>query len=282
MNRLNLGCGSNFHSEWRNIDFISHSTSVIQHDLRKGIPYEDDFFDVVYHSHILEHFTKDEALRFIKECYRVLIPGGTIRVAVPDLEAICKEYLNNLNKALNSEHEAALDYDWILLEMFDQVTRNESGGEMAKYLSRKEIPNSEYIFRRIGDEGRNIHSDYLRSIEGNIESTTSSQLKTESRNIRFLGRIKNRIFRALYREEIEELRNNQEALKLGRFKMSGEIHQWMYDRYSLKKLLLTCGFGEVRIVSAFESSIEDWSKYQLDVKADRVRKPDSLFMEATK
>lgn len=282
MKRLNLGCGSNFHSEWINIDFISHSTSVIQHDLRKGIPYEDDFFDVVYHSHILEHFTKDEALRFIKECYRVLKPEGIIRVAVPDLEAICTEYLNNLNKALNSEHEATLDYDWILLEMFDQITRKESGGEMARYLCRKEIPNDEYVFRRIGDEGRNIHSNFLRSIEDSIESITSTQAKIKSRNISYLSRIKNKIFRVLFKDELEELRNNHDALKLGRFKMSGEIHQWMYDRYSLKKLLSTCGFGEVRIVSAFESSIEDWSKYQLDVKADSVRKPDSLFMEAKK
>lgn len=56
----------------------------------------------------------------------------------------------------------------------------------------------------------------------------------------------------------------------------------MDDCDSLNKLLLTCGFGEVKKVWAFESYIEDWSKYQLDVKADSVRKPDLLFMEANK
>ena len=83
---LNLGCGGRFHPEWTNIDFYSSGGAVIAHDLNLGIPFPDSSFDVVYHSHVLEHFPKAKARRFIAECVRVLKPGGILRVVVPDLE----------------------------------------------------------------------------------------------------------------------------------------------------------------------------------------------------
>ena len=56
----------------------------------------------------------------------------------------------------------------------------------------------------------------------------------------------------------------------------------MYDRYSLSKLLSGCGFKNIKVVSAFESCINDWNKYQLDTVEGITRKPDSLFIEAIK
>ena len=72
------------------------------------------------------------------------------------------------------------------------------------------------------------------------------------------------------------------ALKIGQFRLGGEIHQWMYDRYSLSELLSQVGFTEIKVCSAFESEIQTWETYQLDVINGEVRKPDSLFMEARK
>jgi hypothetical protein len=74
-----------------------------------------------------------------------------------------------------------------------------------------------------------------------------------------------------------------QSLEIGRFRRSGEVHHWMYDRYSLQVLLESVGFEQVRVCQANESLIPNFTEYGLDVETDgRVRKPDSLFMEAIK
>ena len=103
MKYLNLGCGLRFHPDWTNIDSDSSSPYVQDYDLQKGIPFQDNFFDVVYHSHLLEHFPKHKATDFMIECFRVLKPGGTIRIVVPDLEQIAKLYLKTLMLALKGK-----------------------------------------------------------------------------------------------------------------------------------------------------------------------------------
>ncbi len=72
------------------------------------------------------------------------------------------------------------------------------------------------------------------------------------------------------------------ALNIGRFRLGGEIHQWMYDRYSLGQLLAKNGFVDIKVVNADESNIPNWNSFGLDIIGDKVRKPDSLFIEARK
>ena len=95
------------------------------------------------------------------------------------------------------------------------------------------------------------------------------------------------------RESIRSLRQAAQAppkreadaspQEVGRFRLSGECHQWMYDSHSLGRLLAAAGFEAVRPVAAGESDIPDFGRYHLDVEADGdVRKPDSFFMEARK
>jgi hypothetical protein len=73
-----------------------------------------------------------------------------------------------------------------------------------------------------------------------------------------------------------------QAFEEGVFRNSGEIHRWMYDRYSLRRLLEQAGFIDVRICRADESRIPDFNSYNLDVVEGKVRKPVSLFMEGIK
>ena len=74
-----------------------------------------------------------------------------------------------------------------------------------------------------------------------------------------------------------------EYFRLGRYRLGGEIHQWMYDRYSLKKLLEELGFTDVVVYAPEESSIPDWTSYNLDTnEKGEVNKPDSFFIEAKK
>jgi SAM-dependent methyltransferase len=62
------------------------------HDVRKGLPYEDNCLLYLYSSHCFEHLYRDQARRFLGECLRVLKPGGILRLVVPDLELLIRQY----------------------------------------------------------------------------------------------------------------------------------------------------------------------------------------------
>lgn len=62
-------------------------------DLKKGIPFADGIFDGVYHCHLLEHIDREDAPYFLQECFRVLRPGGILRIVVPDLGALARRYI---------------------------------------------------------------------------------------------------------------------------------------------------------------------------------------------
>jgi len=55
-------------------------------------PFPDSTFDFVYTSHLLEHLYPDDALQCLKEIFRVLNNGGGIRIAVPDLDELVRNY----------------------------------------------------------------------------------------------------------------------------------------------------------------------------------------------
>jgi len=276
---LNLGCGNRYNPEWTNIDFASNHNGIIAHNLLDGIPYENEKFDVVYHSHVLEHFTKKDGESFLKECYRVLKSDGTIRIVVPDLEQIAKEYIKNLELAIEGNVESVHNYDWIMLELYDQVVRNKTGGEMANYLYNEVIPNLDYIYQRIG-----LEASELRNQDFHIKSDFKIVNKKYKPNpIRqLLNRMKKSIIHVLFKKEIEYIEMNKRYIDIGKFRLSGEIHQWMYDRYSLSIMTEKAGFINIEVKTAFESRINNWSSFGLESKDGIVFKPDSLFIEAVK
>jgi len=250
---LNLGCGSTFHPEWVNVDVAPKPPHVLGYDLRHGVPFAENLFDVVYHSHVLEHFSRQDAASFLRECLRVLAPGGLLRVAVPDMEGIARAYLQALELAEqdaaeqhNAHSEADARHEWMLVELVDQLTRHVRGGEMMEFWRRNPVPAREFILSRVGAEARHMMDNAAPS-PPRIPATPPS------------------------------------PLEVGRFRLSGECHLWMYDRRSLARLLREIGFTDIRVTSAGESALADFARYGLDVEPDgSVRKPDSLFMEARK
>jgi SAM-dependent methyltransferase len=280
---LNLGCGRSFHVSWTNLDFAPASSEVIKADLRQGIPLHDASFEVVYHSHVLEHFAKSAAPSFLRECFRVLRPGGIIRVAVPDLEQIATQYLNALAGALNGDELTARNYEWMVLELYDQTVRERSGGAMLEYLRLENLPNRDFILNRLGAEARSV-------IEHKENDHPANESRSEAGKPSWFARGFRRLFRMLRREarshedKLKRLLGSEyELLKTARFRAGGEIHLWMYDRHSLSRLLRDVGFLNPTVQSAAESRIPNWRTYCLDAEADgAVRKPDSLFMEATR
>jgi len=280
MKYLNLGCGHRYHPDWTNINFTSTGKGVIAHNLKQGIPFPDESFDFVYHSHVLEHFPKSEAEHFIKECYRVLRPQGVLRVVVPDLEEIARMYLHSLEKASSSSEECEQNYQWMLLEMYDQTVRNESGGEMKSFLSRKELSNQEFVVKRCGSEIKNI----ILSAQNQIDSPKPL---SENSIAKFIKHIYRLLRYSDYRHQsmlkVILSQTELESLKIGQFRQSGQIHQWMYDHYSLSILLKNCGLEKITKRTADESYINDWTSFNLDTEPDgSIYKPDSLYMEAVK
>ena len=61
-------------------------------DVREGLPYRRNSLSYVYSSHCFEHFYADQARRFLRECIRVLKPGGILRLVVPDLGLLIHQY----------------------------------------------------------------------------------------------------------------------------------------------------------------------------------------------
>ena len=271
LNYLNVGCGRKVHKDWVNIDMISYSPDVKRVNLIKGIPFPDNSFDVVYHSQVLEHIPKEKAEGFIKECYRVLKPDGYIRIVVPDLENIVNEYKSLLDENLKNPIQLSeANYDWILLEMYDQTVRNHMGGLMAEYLQQAEIVNEKYILDRTGFVGKTIRKEYL------YENTLASKIKKATSNMMYFRMAVHYIFGKIKGIFLSE------KTKIGAFRLGGEIHMWMYDRYSLSRLLKKCGFNEVTVKDPFQSDIPNWADYELDVKDDMAYDPISLFVEARK
>ena len=70
-----------------------NSHRFVHHDLAYGVPFTDASVDFLYSSHFLEHLSWGAGLRLLRDCYRVLHPGGVIRLCVPDLEKAVQFYL---------------------------------------------------------------------------------------------------------------------------------------------------------------------------------------------
>ena len=275
---VNIGCGSIFHPSWTNIDVNPFDPSVRRWNVRRGLPFRDGEADACYASHVLEHLTSAVAGQLLAECHRVLRPGGIIRLVVPDLEIIARHYLDLLERADRGESGAEADYEWIMLEMYDQTVRSISGGEMIRYLSRPDIPNRSFVESRIGMEGQ-ASGQYLNM-------TGTQRFLKRMQRMQSLGvrQMRDKLGQVLVEAVAglvggTDLRN---AIREGVFRNSGEVHKWMYDRYSLKRLLQNSKYTDIKMCTASDSRIANFSTYQLDARGEETRKPESLFMEAIK
>jgi SAM-dependent methyltransferase len=179
-------------------------------NLARGIPYPDRTFDVVYHSHLLEHIDREQAPAFVAECFRVLKPGGAIRIVVPDLELLGRAYVKSLDGA---DPASDPEYDVTLEQMFEQM-----------------VPRTPALRRQ------------------------------QPLVVRIL-----------------------ENLFVGDTARCGTLHRWMYDRFSLERLLRQAGFGDIVTLDHRASRIPGWESFRLDIEGDgSAYKPGSLYVEATR
>ena len=267
MKLLNIACGQRYHTDWINIDFNSDSDHIKRVNILTGLPFNDNSIDAAYSSHFLEHLNRQDGSDFINEIYRILKKDGIVRIVVPDLENLCKEYLKVFDLAANNK-EYEKKYEWITIELIDQMVREKSGGEMQKVFNdvynQADKEMADYILKRTGDE---LLSKPIQRLRGKIS------LNKIINNLIYL------YLKIIYFLIPPKLRN----LVFVNTSI-GEKHKWMYDKVSLKILLEKAGFKEISIERHNTSRINNFNNYLLDIKADGTpyKGISSIYIEAAK
>jgi predicted SAM-dependent methyltransferase len=104
INKLQLGSGFAAPAGWLGTDIAPQSDGVVYLDATKPFPFEDETFDYVHSEHMIEHISWHEGLFMLRECRRVLKPGGTIRIATPDLEVLLGLYKRKEDSSLDEKY----------------------------------------------------------------------------------------------------------------------------------------------------------------------------------
>ena len=164
---LNVGGGEWSSPGWYNIDKCDGATHVHDFRKKKTFPFKSNTFQFVFSSHVLEHFNNDEAQNIINEMYRVLKPGGTLRISVTYVYAAYNALLANdigffdngeiLIKGKNIETK--------FINFFCSYGRDEGGGgpeidpvEFRKRMNRKSVTD-------VIDEAINTVLDRSKHVE---------------------------------------------------------------------------------------------------------------------
>lgn len=92
--KLHLGSGGQPKHGWVNIDLAGDPIDLAW-NLANGIPFSDASVDAIFHEHLLEHIPLQAAVEVMDESFRVLKPGGILRVGVPDAGELLKSYVGD-------------------------------------------------------------------------------------------------------------------------------------------------------------------------------------------
>lgn len=259
---VNIGCGARWHRAWSNFDLVPLDPSVRKFDLRQGLPFGAGEVDAVYHSHVLEHLSRGDAATLIRECARVLAPGGVLRVGVPDLEQLARQYLLALDAARRGEPGGEGWQEWAVAEMIDQLARQHPGGRCGELIASDDEAVVQHARERWASEAEELRASTLarRRVAASPPSFT--------RRVRSFTRAR--------------LSKFGQPARVGRYRLGGEPHLWMYDEVSLTKLLGDAGFTAIETVQWDQSRIPAWSTFDLEGSGGEPYKFDTLTMEAVR
>ena len=90
--RLHIGGGNRLLDGWLNSDLAPPLADVIVLDATKIYPFKDATFNYIFSEHMIEHVPYASGSSMLKECFRVLKPGGKIRISTPDLRFLIDLY----------------------------------------------------------------------------------------------------------------------------------------------------------------------------------------------
>lgn len=92
--RINLGSGHWKLDGWINVDIDAGSLPDVLADLSAGLPFRDGSVDLMHTEDFIDQLELEGAEAFLRECHRILKPGGVIRILTPDVEKLCRMYVN--------------------------------------------------------------------------------------------------------------------------------------------------------------------------------------------
>jgi len=132
LRKLQLGAGPNVLEGWLNTDLLpdlypAHRDEIVFLDATRPLPFPDATFDFIFSEHQIEHVSEPDARQIVRECFRILRPGGRIRIATPDLATFARLYL----EPLGARERAYVD--WVMERFLPQV---QSGNRLCYVLNQ--------------------------------------------------------------------------------------------------------------------------------------------------
>lgn len=110
--RLHVGAGHVRLNGWLNTDILPHLSPLFL-DATHRFPIKANSVLYIFSEHFLEHVPRHSALALLKESFRVLKPGGILRISTPDAQALAGAYLNHPERArLLNERNRKLGYQY--------------------------------------------------------------------------------------------------------------------------------------------------------------------------
>lgn len=95
LRRLHLGCGPVHLKGWCNVDAQAGPAVDVVADITRLDGFPDACAEAIYACHVLEHFDHDQIEPILKRWRRLLVPGGELRISVPDIDRIVRIYTDN-------------------------------------------------------------------------------------------------------------------------------------------------------------------------------------------
>ena len=89
--KVQVGCGSNLLANWFNTDLVA-GPGVTFVNAVKPLPFPASALNYVFTEHMFEHISYVAGQKFLREVYRVLKPGGIVRVSTPELAFLMRLY----------------------------------------------------------------------------------------------------------------------------------------------------------------------------------------------
>ena len=169
--KIHIGCGTVRFEGWINLDIESDNPMAdVICDAREELPFENNSCSLVYNEHFLEHLTVEEGVSFLKECHRVLEPGGILRISMPSLEYIIDKYSS----------ENWRDQDWLTWKDFEFVkTRAEMINISFRWWEHKWLYDQEELTRRLSEAGY-VNIRQMEWGESNITELQNRETRKDS------------------------------------------------------------------------------------------------------
>jgi SAM-dependent methyltransferase len=90
--RLDIGTSERILPGWFSVDVQPFYAGQYFMDAKARFPFADASFAFVRSEHMIEHVPFGDGMQMLRECYRVLKPGGVVRIATPDLRKLARLY----------------------------------------------------------------------------------------------------------------------------------------------------------------------------------------------